>query len=51
VRRLFISRDNLRNAIRRIVNETLAARDTSLWGKGTSCASDSGKFGHGRRTS
>ncbi len=45
VRRLFINRDNLRNAIRRVVNETLAARDTSLWGHGTSCASDSRKFG------
>ena len=32
VRRLFINRDNLRGAIRRIVNETLAARDVSLWG-------------------
>ncbi len=41
VRRLFINRDNLRGAIRRIVNETLAARDVSLWGHGTSCASDS----------
>ena len=45
VRRLFINRDNLRDAIRRVVNETLAARDTSLWGEGTSCASDSRKFG------
>jgi hypothetical protein len=45
VRQLFISRDNLRDAIRRVVNETLAARDTSLWGEGTSCASDSRKFG------
>ena len=44
-RRLFISRDNLRDAIRRVVNETLAARDNSLWGEGTSCASDSRKFG------
>ena len=41
VRRRFINRDNLRGAIRRIVNETLAARDVSLWGHGTSCASDS----------
>ena len=45
VRRLFINRDNLRGAIRRIVSETLAARDVSLWGHGTSCASDSRKFG------
>ena len=45
VRRLFINRDNLRGAIRRIINETLAARDVSLWGHGTSCVSDSRKFG------
>lgn len=45
VRRLFINRDNLRAAIRTLVNATLAARDESLWGPGTSCASDSRKFG------
>ncbi|MGH7743885.1 MAG: Tn3 family transposase [Candidatus Dormibacteria bacterium] len=44
-RRLFINRDNLRAAIRTLVNETLVVRDTSLWGLGTSCASDSRKFG------
>ncbi|MGH3810806.1 MAG: Tn3 family transposase, partial [Pseudonocardiaceae bacterium] len=44
-RRLFINRDNLRAASRTLVNETLAVRDTSLWGLGTSCASDSRKFG------
>ncbi|WP_326642619.1 Tn3 family transposase [Nonomuraea fuscirosea] len=44
-RRLFINRDNLREAIRLIVNATLKARDTMLWGEGTSCASDSRKFG------
>ena len=44
-RRLFINRDNLRAAIRTVVNETLKARDTALWGAGTSCASDSRKFG------
>lgn len=44
-RRLFVNRDNLRAAIRTVVNATLAARDTSLWGPGTSCASDSRKFG------
>ncbi|WP_281283645.1 Tn3 family transposase [Nonomuraea longispora] len=44
-RRLFINRDNLREAIRLIVNATLKARDTVLWGEGTSCASDSRKFG------
>jgi TnpA family transposase len=44
-RRLFINRDNLRAAIRTVVNKTLEARDTDLWGPGTSCASDSRKFG------
>jgi TnpA family transposase len=44
-RRLFINRDNLRAAIRTVVNETLKVRDTGLWGSGTSCASDSRKFG------
>jgi TnpA family transposase len=44
-RRLFINRDNLRAAIRTVVNATLDARDTSLWGPGTACASDSRKFG------
>ncbi|MCM3925641.1 transposase [Frankia sp. AiPs1] len=45
IRRLFINRDNLRAAIRRLVNETFAVRDTALWGQGTACASDSKKFG------
>jgi len=44
-RRLFVNRDNLRAAIRTVVNKTLDARDTSLWGPGTACASDSRKFG------
>ncbi|MGV9599487.1 Tn3 family transposase [Streptosporangium sandarakinum] len=44
-RRLFINRDNLRAAIRTVVNATLVARDTGLWGQGTSCASNSRKFG------
>ncbi len=44
IRRLFINRDNLRNAIRILVNETFAVRDKNLWGEGTSCASDSKKF-------
>ncbi|MFI7642333.1 Tn3 family transposase [Nonomuraea sp. NPDC049400] len=44
-RRLFINRDNLRAAIRTVVNATLAARDAGLWGAGTACASDSRKFG------
>ncbi|MFF4625641.1 Tn3 family transposase [Nonomuraea jabiensis] len=31
--------------MRLIVNATLKARDVALWGEGTSCASDSRKFG------
>lgn len=44
-RRLFVNRDNLRAAIRTVVNKTLEVRDVSLWGPGTACASDSRKFG------
>ena len=45
VRRTRISRDNLRWAIARLVDATFASRDESWWGEGTSCASDSKKFG------
>ncbi|NVK79391.1 Tn3 family transposase [Streptomyces morookaense] len=45
VRRHFITVDNLRAAVTRLVNSTFAARDTSWWGRGTACASDSKKFG------
>ncbi|MET8335986.1 Tn3 family transposase [Streptosporangium canum] len=45
VRRLFVNRDNLRAAIRAVVNKNLEVRDTTLWGPGTACASDSRKFG------
>ncbi|TYB62046.1 Tn3 family transposase [Microbispora tritici] len=45
VRRHFITVDNLRAAVTKLVNATFAARDTSWWGKGTACASDSKKFG------
>ncbi|MDE1675218.1 Tn3 family transposase [Nocardia gipuzkoensis] len=45
VRRHFITRDNLRRAIAKLVNATFAARDPHWWGTGTSCASDSKKFG------
>ena len=45
VRRTFITRDNLRAAIARVVNATFAVRDEALWGEGTACASDSKKFG------
>jgi TnpA family transposase len=45
VRRTFVTRDNLRAAVARVVNETFAVRDEALWGEGTACASDSKKFG------
>jgi HEAT repeat protein len=45
VRRHFITVDNLRAAVTRPVNSTFAARDTTWWGRGTACASDSKKFG------
>ncbi|MEV0148742.1 MULTISPECIES: Tn3 family transposase [unclassified Nonomuraea] len=43
-RRLFVNRDNLRAAIRTVVNKTLEVRNVSLWGPGTACASDSRKW-------
>lgn len=46
VRRRFIHKDALREAIIHVVNATLAARKSSIWGSGTtSCASDSKRFG------
>ena len=45
VRRHFITRDNLRRAIAKLVNATFAARDARWWGTGTATASDSKKFG------
>lgn len=45
VRRYFVTRDNLRRAITRLVNGTFAARDAEWWGAGTACASDSKRFG------
>jgi TnpA family transposase len=45
VRRHFITRDNLRRAIVKLVNATFAARDPAWWGTGSACASDSKKFG------
>jgi TnpA family transposase len=45
VRRHFITRDNLRRAIAKLVNATFDARDLAWWGTGTTCASDSKKFG------
>ena len=38
VRRHFITRDNLRRAIAKLVNATFDARDPSWWGTGTTCA-------------
>jgi TnpA family transposase len=46
VRRRFIEKSALREAIRRVVNATFAARLDHIWGEGTTaCASDSKKFG------
>ena len=46
VRRRFISPEHLREAIARLVNQTLAARWPRIWGEGTTaCASDSKQFG------
>jgi len=45
VRRHYVTRDNLRRAIARLVNATFEARDPAWWGTGTACASDSKKFG------
>lgn len=46
VRRRFINKDHLRNAIRQVVNAIFQARQPQIWGEGTTaCASDSKKFG------
>lgn len=46
VRRKFIHKDNLRNAIAEVVNAIFQVRMQEIWGEGTtSCASDSKKFG------
>lgn len=45
VRRLYVNRENLRSAITKLVNATLAVRDSEWWGQGTACASDSKQFG------
>jgi TnpA family transposase len=46
VRRKFIHKDHLRNAIAEVVNAILRNRLQEIWGEGTtSCASDSKKFG------
>ncbi|MFC9219753.1 Tn3 family transposase [Streptomyces hygroscopicus] len=45
IRHLFVNRTNLRGALVKLVNATFAVRDAGWWGEGTSCASDSKKFG------
>jgi TnpA family transposase len=46
VRRRFITRDGLREAIVAVVNATLRARHPAIWGEGTTaCAADSKQFG------
>ncbi|UJB72243.1 Tn3 family transposase (plasmid) [Acaryochloris sp. 'Moss Beach'] len=46
VKRQFLHREHLRNAISEVVNATLKARMEHLWGEATTaCASDSKKFG------
>ncbi len=46
IRRRYINKDQLRAAIREVVNATLRARSPDIWGHGTTaCASDSKKFG------
>lgn len=46
VRRRFIQKEALREAIRRVINATLATRLIEVWGEGTTaCAADSKKFG------
>ncbi len=46
VRRRFINKEQLRNAIAQVVNAIFRARLPQIWGEGTtSCASDSKQFG------
>ena len=40
----YINKDGLRAAIAEIANAVLRARDISIWGEATSCASDSKKL-------
>ncbi|MHC4610675.1 MAG: Tn3 family transposase, partial [Planctomycetota bacterium] len=45
VRERFIQKESLQNAIARVTNATLAARQPHIWGEGSvACASDSRKF-------
>ncbi len=46
VRRRFITRDHVRDAIARVVNALFEVRNPHVWGEGTTtCGSDSKKFG------
>ncbi len=46
IKRKYINKDNLRNAISNVVNAILKSRVQDVWGEGTTtCASDSKKFG------
>lgn len=46
VKRHYINRESLRNAISQVVNAILQVRHPEIWGEGTTaCASDSKKFG------
>src|SRR5579875_858897 len=45
VRRFYVTRDNSRRALDRLLSTTFAVRDAAWWGTGTSCASDSRRFG------
>ncbi len=46
IRRKFINKDNLRNAISEVANAIFKSRIKDVWGEGTTtCASDSKKFG------
>jgi TnpA family transposase len=46
VRRRYISKASLRNAISKVANAIFTVRNPDIWGEGTtSCASDSKKFG------
>lgn len=46
IARRYITRDAVRNAIRRVVNDIFRVRQIHIWGEGTtSCAADSKKFG------
>ena len=46
IKRRFINKEQLRNAIAKVVNAIFATRLPEIWGEGTtSCASDSKKFG------